>query len=77
MPLIGVGGISNADTALAKIEAGASLIQLYSALVYEGPALLDRIKQGLIATLEKEGHPSLDALRGRRANDWTSQPFPH
>lgn len=76
MPLIGVGGISNAETALAKIEAGASLIQLYSALVYEGPALLERIKQGLVATLEKEGHPSLDALRGRKANDWTSQPFP-
>lgn len=77
MPLIGVGGIRDAETALAKIEAGASLIQLYSALVYEGPALLDTIKQGLVARLEKEGHQSLAALRGLRANDWTSQPFPH
>jgi dihydroorotate dehydrogenase len=76
MPLIGVGGIKDAETALAKIEAGASLIQLYSALVYEGPQLLDVIKQGLVARLEKEQLGSLAPLVGRKAADWTSQPFP-
>ena len=76
MPLIGVGGIDDAQSSLAKMEAGASLIQLYSALVYQGPQLLTSIKQGLLATLEKEQLTSLAALTGRHASQWTSQPFP-
>jgi dihydroorotate dehydrogenase len=76
IPLIGVGGIDDAQSALAKIEAGASLTQLYSALVYQGPQLLTSIKQGLLATLEKEQLTSLAALTGRHASQWTSQPFP-
>jgi dihydroorotate dehydrogenase len=47
IPLIGVGGIRDAETAYAKFAAGASLIQLYSALVYEGPGLVTQISQGL------------------------------
>jgi dihydroorotate dehydrogenase len=47
-PLIGVGGIDGPDAAFAKLEAGATLVQLYSALVYEGPALIARIKRGLV-----------------------------
>jgi dihydroorotate dehydrogenase len=50
-PLVGVGGVDSAEAALAKIEAGATLVQLYSALVYEGPALVARIKRGLIEIL--------------------------
>ncbi len=50
-PLIGVGGVEDAGTAMAKIEAGASLVQLYSALVYSGPGLVDEIKRGLVAAL--------------------------
>ena len=76
MPLIGVGGIDDADSALAKIEAGASLIQLYSALVYQGPQLLTAIKQGLVDTLQKEQLETLTPLIGRAARQWTSQPFP-
>ena len=48
LPLIGVGGIDSGETALAKIEAGASLLQLYTGLVFEGPSLIGRIKQALI-----------------------------
>jgi len=55
VPLIGVGGITSGADACAKIRAGASLVQLYSALVYEGPGLVDRIKQELTALLEKDG----------------------
>lgn len=55
IPLIGVGGIHNAETAWAKIVAGASLIQLYSALVFKGPALIDEICQGLDAKLAAHG----------------------
>ena len=50
-PLIGVGGVEDAETAMAKIEAGASLLQLYSALVFGGPALVAEIKRGLVAKL--------------------------
>jgi len=55
LPLIGVGGVSDADTAYAKIRAGASLVQLYSALVYEGPPLVQRILDGLEARLASDG----------------------
>jgi dihydroorotate dehydrogenase len=56
-PLIGVGGVDSAEAALAKIEAGATLAQLYSGLVYEGPGLVARIKRGLIETLERNKEP--------------------
>ncbi|MBI3275053.1 MAG: dihydroorotate dehydrogenase (quinone) [Methylocystis sp.] len=65
-PLIGVGGVDCAAAAFAKIEAGASLVQLYTALVFEGPSLVARIKQGLAARLEME-KTSLAACVGRRA----------
>jgi dihydroorotate dehydrogenase len=59
IPLIGVGGVDSAEAAWAKIRAGASLVQLYSALVYKGPALIGDIKRGLLRELEKSGLPSL------------------
>ena len=55
VPLIGVGGIANADQAYARIRAGASLIQLYSALVYKGPMLPRAINQGLARLLVRDG----------------------
>jgi dihydroorotate dehydrogenase len=51
LPLIGVGGVASAADAYAKIRAGASLVQLYTALVFTGPALLDEIKTGLAELL--------------------------
>ena len=74
MPLIGVGGISSAEDALAKIEAGASLIQLYSALVFEGPALIGRINRGIAARIAAERLASPLALVGRKAAEWASLP---
>jgi dihydroorotate dehydrogenase len=55
IPLIGVGGIENAADAYARIRAGASLVQLYSAMVYEGPGLARRINKGLAKLLERDG----------------------
>jgi dihydroorotate dehydrogenase len=55
LPLVGVGGISSAEEAYAKIRAGASLVQLYTALVYQGPGLIGRIKQGLLEALRRDG----------------------
>ncbi|MCK0196046.1 quinone-dependent dihydroorotate dehydrogenase [Ancylobacter sp. 6x-1] len=73
-PLVGVGGIDSPQTALAKITAGASLIQLYSGLVYEGMGLVSRIKAGLLARLS-DGTP-LDALVGSEAARLVASPFP-
>lgn len=63
VPLIGVGGISSGADAYAKIRAGASLVQLYTALVYQGPGLIGRIKHDLAALLAADGFTSLqDAI---------------
>ncbi len=55
MPLIAAGGIASAEDAYARIRAGASLVQLYSALVYEGPGLAKRINRGLVKLLDRDG----------------------
>ena len=59
VPLIGVGGIDSAEAAYARIRAGASLIQLYTALVYRGPRLVGEITQGLAQLLAADGFASL------------------
>ncbi len=64
VPLIGVGGISTGKDAYAKIRAGASLVQLYSALVYEGPGLIDRIKHELADLLENDGFNAVSEAVG-------------
>jgi dihydroorotate dehydrogenase len=70
LPLIGVGGIASADDAWSKITAGASLLQLYSALVYQGPELIGDINRGLLRRLEQHRLPQLAAAVGTRAGDW-------
>ncbi|NUQ17669.1 MAG: quinone-dependent dihydroorotate dehydrogenase [Sphingomonas sp.] len=55
IPLIGVGGIATADDAWERIRAGASLVQLYSAMVYQGPAIARRIAAGLAERVSREG----------------------
>lgn len=64
VPLIGVGGIFSGADAYAKIRAGASLVQLYTALVYEGPGLIARIKNDLAALLAADGFTSLSEAVG-------------
>ena len=59
IPLIGVGGIANADDAWERIRAGARLVQLYSAMVYEGPGIARRIAHGLAQRLAREGFASI------------------
>ena len=67
IPLIGVGGVDSAEAAWAKIRAGASLVQLYSAMVYKGPGLIGEIKRGLLQKLEGENTSLAQAL-GRDAS---------
>ena len=59
IPLIGVGGIASAEDAWARIRAGASLVQLYSAMVYEGPGIARRITRGLEALMRRDGFASI------------------
>ena len=64
LPLIGVGGISSAEHAYAKIRAGASAVQLYTALAYQGLSLVADIARGLDALLARDGHATVTAAVG-------------
>ncbi len=66
--LVGVGGIAGGADAYAKIRAGASLVQLYTALVYQGPSLVARIKQELLACLARDGYANVTAAVGSGAD---------
>lgn len=72
LPIIGVGGIHSPETALAKFEAGANAVQLYSALVFGGLDLLDRIKRGLAKAVRDAGKSSIADLVGTRTAEWAS-----
>ncbi len=70
LPLIGVGGISGADEAYAKIRAGASAVQLYTALVYGGLSLVPEIARGLEALLQRDGYSSVAEAVGTNRGVW-------
>jgi dihydroorotate dehydrogenase len=73
LPLIGVGGIDSGEAALAKIEAGATLLQFYTGLVFEGPGLIGRIKRALVEAMATDGFATLTPLIGRRADNWAER----
>jgi dihydroorotate dehydrogenase len=75
MPLIGVGGVNSGPAAWAKIRAGASLVELYSALVYKGPALVDEIKRHLLREIDAAGIASLSQVVGRDAATFATGEF--
>ncbi|MGB6751584.1 MAG: quinone-dependent dihydroorotate dehydrogenase [Xanthobacteraceae bacterium] len=75
-PLVGVGGIDSGPTALSKIRAGASLIQLYSGLVFAGLGLVADIKRTLIAALERDRAASLVDYVGADAASVTAESWP-
>ena len=64
LTLIGAGGIASGADAYAKIRAGASAVQLYSAMVFQGPGLVGRIKRELAAFLRADGFASVQEARG-------------
>jgi dihydroorotate dehydrogenase len=72
IPLIGVGGIFNAEDAWEKIGAGASLVQLYTGFIYQGPNIAREINEGLAKILAREGFANLDAAVGCRAKEWST-----
>ena len=75
-PLVGVGGIDTGGAALTKIRAGASLIQLYSSLIYRGLGLVDDIKNDLASTLLRTGRDSLSEIVGADAATITAENWP-
>jgi dihydroorotate dehydrogenase len=64
LPVIGVGGVTSASDAWLDIRAGASMVELYTGLVYEGPALVRKIKSGLLSLLRREGFRSIGEAVG-------------
>jgi len=75
IPLIGVGGIDSVFAAIAKIEAGAALLQLYTGLVYAGPGLLEVLKEGLAAYVRRAGLARVGEAIGARAASWAAKPL--
>jgi dihydroorotate dehydrogenase len=73
LPLIGVGGVDSTEAALEKIRAGADLVQLYTGLIYGGPALPGRILAGLSAHCAREGVRSLAELRDTGVEEWAGR----
>lgn len=73
LPIIGVGGVSSAETALEKVRAGADLVQLYSCMVYEGPGLAGDILRGLSKLLDREKPSSIRELRDSRVDYWAAR----
>jgi len=67
LPIIGVGGIFTADDAYEKITAGATAVQIYTGFVYEGPAAVKRINQGLIRLMEQDGYRSIAEAVGQKS----------
>ncbi|SCZ55085.1 dihydroorotate oxidase A [Epibacterium ulvae] len=70
LPLIGVGGVGSADQAYAKIAAGASALQLYTALVYGGLSLVQEIVTGLEQRLKRDGFETVAAAVGHKRGEW-------
>jgi dihydroorotate dehydrogenase len=70
VPLIGVGGVSSALDAYTKIRAGASLVQLYSAMVYSGLSLAPKIAHGLDDLLKADGFEHVSDAVGTKRSDW-------
>lgn len=69
-PLVGVGGIHSAQSAIAKFEAGANIVQLYSALVYGGMEMINTINAGLSQAVSQRGLTSVAGLTGSAVADW-------
>jgi dihydroorotate dehydrogenase len=73
--IIGVGGVDSTETVLEKIRAGADLVQLYTGMIYGGPALPGRIVRGMAQFAEAEGLSSIRDIRDTRLAHWVGQPI--
>ncbi len=75
MPLVGVGGVSNGQQALEKLRAGASLVQVYTGMIYEGPGLARQILRDLSRICDERRLTSLSEIVGEGRDDWADRPL--
>ena len=73
MPLIGVGGINSAERAMAKIEAGANVVQLYTGMVYGGFGIAQTLCDDLAALIASQGMTNVSALTSTKTNEWAAK----
>ena len=73
--IIGVGGVDSTETALEKIKAGADLVQLYTGMIYAGPALPGQIVRGLSGFASRQGLKSIAELRDSALDEWAARPI--
>jgi dihydroorotate dehydrogenase len=76
LPIIGVGGVDSTESAIAKFEAGANLVQLYTGMIYRGPGIACEIRRGLVAELERRKLSHLRGLCGIRTDEWAARRLP-
>lgn len=75
-PLIGVGGVDDADSAAEKLRAGADLIQLYTGLIYQGPNLPKTITRGLAQLCDRDGLKTIKDIRDQKLDHYADKPIP-
>jgi dihydroorotate dehydrogenase len=75
LTLVGVGGVRSGRDALSKLQAGATLVQLYTAFAYEGPALIPKIKAELLYELHQAGFANVSNAIGTQADKWAACPL--
>ena len=75
LAIIGVGGVDSAETAFAKVQAGADLVQLYTGMIYHGPTIANDINRGLSRILDERGAEKLTALRDENLDAWAAKPI--
>ncbi|MCB1448563.1 MAG: quinone-dependent dihydroorotate dehydrogenase [Nitratireductor sp.] len=76
IPVIGVGGIDNAHTAIEKLKAGANLVQLYTGMIYRGPLIAQEINRGVCKELDMRGMANVSDLSGTETNSWAARNLP-
>jgi dihydroorotate dehydrogenase len=76
LPIIGVGGIDDAATAIAKLEAGANLVQLYTGMIYRGPGVACEIRDGIVRELDRRKIAGVAELTGTRTSEWAARLLP-
>ncbi len=75
LPIIGVGGVDDAQSAFEKISAGADLVQLYSGMIYQGPTIANVINRGLSKILDQHSANTIADMRDVATDDWANRPI--
>lgn len=76
IPVIGVGGVDSEKTAIAKLEAGANLLQLYTGMIYQGPMIAARINRGIVLEMDARNLSGVSELTGMKTGDWAERKLP-